>query len=280
MSGLFEREARLRIQALEEQGLHRDRKISELSDRLLHLEATIEAVRDSGGKAAPPVAPARPPPSPAVSGSPPPAALASVPLRHPQPVPSPPDPRPPEPPRAPPAGFASLIVSRFPALFAEFCGKRFALLWRGSRDGFLATDFHGRCDGRANTLTLIEDTAGNIFGGFTPVEWESRAKPPFAKGDPSLNSFLFTLKNPHNFPARTFALKAGKKGEAIYCHSSQGPTFCGGLVVATNCGATNDSYSWCFGTGYVNDTGVDGRTFLTASTNFTVKEIEVFEITS
>jgi hypothetical protein len=42
---------------------------------------------------------------------------------------------------------------------------RFNLLWRGSRDGFRATEFH-----RANTLTLIVDTDGNIFCGFTAVQ--------------------------------------------------------------------------------------------------------------
>jgi hypothetical protein len=65
----------------------------------------------------------------------------------------------------PPAGFASLIVADFPALFAEFGGKRFRLLWRGSRDGFRAGDFHGRCDGNANPLTLILDTGGEHFRG-------------------------------------------------------------------------------------------------------------------
>jgi hypothetical protein len=46
------------------------------------------------------------------------------------------------------AGFASVIVAVFPALFAEFRGKRFALLWGNSRDGFGACAFHGRCDGQ------------------------------------------------------------------------------------------------------------------------------------
>jgi hypothetical protein len=50
------------------------------------------------------------------------------------------------------------MVSEFPPLFAEFGEKPFRLLWRGSRDGFRANPFHGRCDGHANTLTLIEDT--------------------------------------------------------------------------------------------------------------------------
>jgi hypothetical protein len=74
-----------------------------------------------------------------------------------------------------PAGWLdSLIVSSILPLFDEFRGKRFVLLWRGSRDGFSARDFHERCDGRANTLTLILDSGGNVFGGFTPLEWESR----------------------------------------------------------------------------------------------------------
>jgi hypothetical protein len=52
-----------------------------------------------------------------------------------------------------PPRFDSLIVSDFPLLFAEFRAKHFNLLWRGSRDGFTAHEFHLRCDGRANTLT-------------------------------------------------------------------------------------------------------------------------------
>jgi hypothetical protein len=112
---------------------------------------------------------------------------------------------PPPAPRLPPP-FDSLIVSSLPPLLAEFRGKRFALLWRGSRDGFHARDFHGRCGGRANTLTLILDTDGNVFGGFTPLEWDSESYLNY-KCDDSLKSFLFTLKNPHNMPARKFALK-------------------------------------------------------------------------
>jgi hypothetical protein len=58
------------------------------------------------------------------------------------------------------------------------------------------------------------------------VEWESRqydrqasqalGKNNCAKADPSLKSFVLTLKNLHNFPARKFALKVEKKHQAIY----------------------------------------------------------------
>jgi hypothetical protein len=66
--------------------------------------------------------------------------------------------------------FDSVIVPKFPALLAEFGRKSFSVLWRGGRDGFRPVQFHHRCDGDANTLTLIEDVDGNIFGEFTRVK--------------------------------------------------------------------------------------------------------------
>jgi hypothetical protein len=55
---------------------------------------------------------------------------------------------------------------------------------------------------------LIADTDGNVFGGFTPVKWESPASSSKYKGDDSLRSFLFALRNPHGIPPRKFALRA------------------------------------------------------------------------
>jgi hypothetical protein len=170
----------------------------------------------------------------------------------------------------------SLIVSDFPEIFAEFRGKRFSLLWRGGRDGFGAADFHGRCDGHGNTLSVILDTNGNVFGGFTPVEWES-PKPGCSKADDSLRSFLFTLRNSHNIPARRFALKAEEKSQAILCHSQCALHF-SDMGVSDNCNANTRSWT-CLGNVYTNDTGLDDKTVFTGSVDFQVKEIEVFEIT-
>jgi hypothetical protein len=175
----------------------------------------------------------------------------------------------------------STIVPDFPAIFAEFKAKRFNILWRGSRDGFAAREFHNRCDGYANTLAVILDTDGNIFGGFTPVKWESREfkgdGSNLNKADPSLKSFIFTLKNPHNFPARRFALKAEAKDRAIRCWSDKGPSF-HDICVFDQCDKNIKSYTFNFGDRYTNDTGLDGKTFFTGSKEFQVREIEVFEI--
>jgi hypothetical protein len=132
---------------------------------------------------------------------------------------------------------------------------------------------------------MILDTRGNIFGGFTPVEWESREwngkggkQDNTHKGDPSLKSFLFTLKNPHNVPARRFGLKMEEQHRAITCDSTWGPHFAD-IGIHSNCdtSATNSTYH--FGSTYTNDTGLDGKTFFAASWTFQVSEIEVFEIT-
>jgi hypothetical protein len=188
------------------------------------------------------------------------------------------------PPPPPPPPLDSRIISDFPEIFAEFKKKRFSLLWRGSRDGFKARQFHRGCDGRGNTLTVILDTRGNIFGGFTPVEWESRLgngkggnQDNCKKANDSQKSFLFTLKNPHNIPARRFALEAEKKHRAICCNPGWGPC-CGDVSVFDNCNANTDSWT-CLGETYTNDTGLDGWFVFAGSLYFQVKEIEVFEIT-
>jgi hypothetical protein len=177
-----------------------------------------------------------------------------------------------------PSGWNSAVVPDFPKLFEDFKRKKFTLLWRGGRDGFAARAFHSRCNGHRNALTVILDTGGNIFGGFTPVEWETRSEYLYTKADPSLKDFIFTLKNPHNAPARRFALKAEKKSEAICCYYIYGPHFCD-IGVYDNCNANTMSLTACFGQNYTKDTGMDGRTFFTGSIYFKVKEIEVFEIT-
>jgi hypothetical protein len=97
------------------------------------------------------------------------------------------------------------------------------------------------------------------------------------KADLSLKSFLFTLKNPHNFQARKFALKAKEKDGAVCCDSSLGSWFCG-IGVSDNCNANTGSRT-SLGGSYANDTTLDGTTIFTGSRNFAAKEVEVFEIT-
>jgi hypothetical protein len=210
------------------------------------------------------------------AGAPPEAGMSAAPPFRPQDSPAV-DPKPSRkgrsalPPR--PTGFASLIVADFPALFAEFRGKRFTLLYRGSRDGFDGSGFSRLCDGHANTLALIQDTDGNIFGGFTPLKWESFSTGHW-KADPSLKSFLFTLKNPHNLPPRKFALKADRKDKAIQCCDCI--HFCD-FAYSSPLGG-GPGYWSDLGRSYTNDTGLKGNTVFTGSKYCSYAEVEVFQI--
>ena len=48
----------------------------------------------------------------------------------------------------------------------------YKLLYRASRDGFGAKDFHWKCDGIGYTLIIIKTKSGKRFGGFTEDEWD------------------------------------------------------------------------------------------------------------
>ncbi len=79
----------------------------------------------------------------------------------------------------------------------EFSLKdKWTLLYRGTRDGFRAVDFHSKCDNHKNTLTILKAHGSSyIFGGFTSVTWNGSGQ---YKSDP--NAFLFSLTNKDNQP--------------------------------------------------------------------------------
>ena len=51
--------------------------------------------------------------------------------------------------------------------------ENWSLLYKATRDGFSAGNFHRKCDNVDNTLTIVKVTSGNIFGGFTVKKWSS-----------------------------------------------------------------------------------------------------------
>ena len=47
------------------------------------------------------------------------------------------------------------------------------LLYKGSKDGFRATNFHVMCDGKGPTISVIKSDYDHIFGAFTTVPFRS-----------------------------------------------------------------------------------------------------------
>ncbi len=105
---------------------------------------------------------------------------------------------------------------------SEFESKSFTLLWRGSRDGFRISKFHRRCDGKPNTLTLIKNILGNVFGGYTAVPWSSPSSVTDVTTHSDTTAFLFSLKNPSNNPLK---LKVIEPQNAVSHDLTWGPVF-------------------------------------------------------
>ena len=73
-------------------------------------------------------------------------------------------------------------------------GKPLELLYRTSRDGWTAKDFHTRCDNLGATLTLFKTNDGKVCGGYTSVSWESRSIATSGpKADP--DCFVFSVNS-------------------------------------------------------------------------------------
>ena len=155
----------------------------------------------------------------------------------------------------------------------EFSLKdKWTLLYRGSRDGFGAANFHAKCDNHKNTLTILKahDTS-YIFGGFTSVTWNGSYQ---YKSDP--NAFLFSLTNRDNRPCKIRQINTTK---SIYCNSEYGPIFGGGndIRIANNANTTMGSYSNLSHSYYQHPQPSQGNSYLAGSYQFNLSEIEVYQ---
>jgi hypothetical protein len=157
---------------------------------------------------------------------------------------------------------------------------KWSLLYRGTRDGFDGRDFHSRCNGKSNTLTIIKPKeSSNIFGGFTAVSWESGRSPGIYKSDQ--NAFIFSLTNKDNRPVK-MKIDPKRHKYAIYCYPNDGPTFGGGhdIYIADNANTKMDNNSH-LGFSYKHPQYAQGTNeaekFLAGSHKFQLDEIEVYE---
>ena len=73
------------------------------------------------------------------------------------------------------------------------------MIYRGTRDGFKAKDFHGKCDNKGATLIIVKSEESRsriqrIFGAYTDIQWTSDNGYKAGHG----NSFLFVLRDDMN----------------------------------------------------------------------------------
>jgi hypothetical protein len=66
------------------------------------------------------------------------------------------------------------------------------MIFRGSRDGFKASECHRLCDNQGPTITFIRTEFDKIIGGYTKVSWTSSVRGEYKVDD---SAFLFSLTN-------------------------------------------------------------------------------------
>ena len=166
--------------------------------------------------------------------------------------------------------------------------KDIKLLYRGSRDGFKAVDFHEKCNNKGETLVIIKSNEDYIFGGYTEINWDNTiwngkvGENNNSRREGNGNEFVFTLKNPHNIEPSKFNMKNEWLNHSICCDAKLGPIFgCNDIRIENECNNNNNSFSfydfnpgeYCF-----NDTTGKKRLLFTGTKTYKVKEIEVFNI--
>ena len=166
----------------------------------------------------------------------------------------------------------------------NFKGKEndflFKLVYRGTRDGDSAKEFHKRCDKIGQNITFVKTDKDKIFGGFTKCNWEIPEKylkemeedteSGIQKKDKY--SFCFTLGSEKNI----YEHCEDDEKEAIFCSPKFGPTFCSNIFAIYNKFFKNGGYSTKKETSCFDGQSNDYE--LTGEKDFKIKELEVYEI--
>jgi hypothetical protein len=136
------------------------------------------------------------------------------------------------------------------------------LLYKATRDGYNASEFHKRADNQGPTLYVFRTNNGRIAGGYNPVSWKSVGKSVYLDTG---TAFLFNVVG--NSVNKFFNNR--NLFDSIYDDKLYLPAF----------GRGNDLYINTDAVGLtVPSTYLNSDTELVGSRNFKVTEIELFKL--
>jgi len=145
----------------------------------------------------------------------------------------------------------------------------FSLIYRATRDGADANSYHKMCDGKANTVSVVQTIKGNKFGGYTETLIENGN---MGYKDP--NAFVFSLNKQKIYE------NLNKDGNVVRHYKGYGPYFVGGFI-------TFDTQFYRNNNNYVYDRASSSNFFAKNEKEyeinngeqfFAIRELEVFEI--
>eukprot|EP00984_Skeletonema_dohrnii_P026449 scaffold15824_cov84-Skeletonema_dohrnii-CCMP3373.AAC.1 len=141
------------------------------------------------------------------------------------------------------------------------------LLYRSSRDGLSAGEFHNSCDNKGRTLVLIETTEGEVVGGYSNTDWDGEIG--FCSAD---KAFIFILSGFDLTSPCKRKLKNADDKCAILCTEGYGPAF------GVGCDLNVDGSEVAFYNGSTYEPFETSRLPLKTPTTYPIKEMEVFQV--
>lgn len=159
--------------------------------------------------------------------------------------------------------------------------KTTELLYSAQTHGWAGAQFHQFCDGKYDTVVLIE-VGTYVFGGYTHLRWNE--KDGYVGDNP--DAFLFSLCNPTNSEIGVkFLQKLSATQYSICCKPGFGPLFGGGhdIAISTEANQSTRSYS-NLGCTYSNSLcpgtcTPESKTYFCGTHKFKPTNIEVFALT-
>jgi len=152
----------------------------------------------------------------------------------------------------------------------EMIGKDFEtkLIYKASRDGWDAADFHRCCDNNGPTISICKSESGTVFGGFTETLWASTN---LYGADPKKTSFIYIL-NKNRIKMEKLPL-TGKHNDKAVVHNNDNCCVFGygydiGIKSETDI-SSNLGWSYCY------PFGADGVTYLVGTNKFKLINYEV-----
>ncbi|GES83724.1 carbohydrate-binding module family 13 protein [Rhizophagus clarus] len=153
----------------------------------------------------------------------------------------------------------------------------FKLIFRGSRDGFTANEFHKICDNKSHTVTIIKVKDSNeILGGYNPIEWKNNRNLYTCNYGNTRDSFIFSFINKENIETCIIS-RVEDETCAVRCWYIYGPSF--GIGDLKLYGGSKGKISFdnkissCIKKSYE-------KQIRKTEENFSVEEYEVFHITN
>ena len=140
--------------------------------------------------------------------------------------------------------------------------REYKLLFKASKNGYKAKDFHTYCDGKDHTLTLVKTKAGRRFGGFTDQKWDQSGS-----NKSGSNGFIFSLDFKEIYYNKNSSYNI--KGDSSY-----GPYFGSDFYIGDNCNSGYNSKD--SSNNYYN---TNSKTYaLAGNGDFIVEDYEVYQV--